>query len=136
MIREIENAQNMKDYKAHRQIQNMLANDTPVKTKDNRQYIDNIPAYDRDVQRITKSIHHKLHLGQNSLPGAQQFTTVTTVNTETLNGENLNPRIDMSYNNGQNNIDKDQMGDYIIYHWMVPTMYLKTMTQNQMCRFS
>ena len=66
MIVDIENAQNMKDYKAHRQIQNVLAKDTPVKIKDNRQYIDNIPTYDRDAQRIARSIHHKLNLGQNS----------------------------------------------------------------------
>ena len=50
MIREIEDAQNAEYYKAQRQIQNALVNDTPVKTKDNKQYIDNISVYDRDVQ--------------------------------------------------------------------------------------
>ena len=50
--------------------------DMPVKTAHNRQYIDNISTYDSDLQRISKSVHHKLDLGQNSLPGAQQYTTV------------------------------------------------------------
>ena len=50
--------------------------DTPVKTVHNRQYIDNISAYDSDLQRTSKSVHHKLDLGQNSLPRAQQYTTV------------------------------------------------------------
>ena len=81
MCWEIEDAQNVECYKAQRQIHKALVNDTPVKTRDNRQYIDNISAYDRDVQRISKSIHHKLDLGQNSLPGAQQFTTVATAAT-------------------------------------------------------
>ena len=42
----------------------------------NRQDIDNISVYDSDLQRISKSVHHKLDLGQNSLLGAQQYTTV------------------------------------------------------------
>ena len=52
--------------------------DTPVKTVHNRQYIDNISSYDSELQRISKSVPHKLDLGQNSLPGAQQYTTVET----------------------------------------------------------
>ena len=78
----------------------MLANDTPVKSKDNRQYIDNIPAYDREVQRITTLIHHRLDLGQSSLLGAQQITTVYTANSEILKTGNLNPRTNKSHNNG------------------------------------
>ena len=50
--------------------------DTPVKTVHNRQYIDNISAYDSELQRISKSVCHKLDLGPNSLLGAQQYTTV------------------------------------------------------------
>ena len=41
-----------------------------------RQYIDNVSDYDSEHYRITKSVHHKLDLGPNSLPGAQQHTTV------------------------------------------------------------
>ena len=50
--------------------------DTPVKTAHNGQYIDNISAYNSELQRISESVHHKLGLGQNSLPGAQQHTIV------------------------------------------------------------
>ena len=46
--------------------------DTPVKTKINKPYIDNIDAYNRDRALITKSLSDRLVLGQNSLPGAQQ----------------------------------------------------------------
>ena len=53
-----------------------MMGDTPVKTVHNRQYIDNKSAYDSEVQRISKSVCHKLDLGPNSLPGAQQYTTV------------------------------------------------------------
>ena len=42
----------------------------------NRQYIDNVSNYDSEHYRITMSVHHKLDLGPNSLPGAQQHTTV------------------------------------------------------------
>ena len=63
-------------FKVQRQIYSTMMGDTPVKTVHNRQYIDNISAYDSELQRISKSVHHKLHLGENSLPGAQQYTTV------------------------------------------------------------
>ena len=63
-------------YEAQRQIYSTMMGDTPVKTVHNRQYIDNISAYDSEVQRISKSVRHKLDLGPNSLPGAQQYTTV------------------------------------------------------------
>ena len=60
----------------HRQTHSTLMGDTPVKTVHNRQYIDNISAYDSELQRISKSVCHKLDLGLNSLLGAQQYTTV------------------------------------------------------------
>ena len=63
-------------YKAQRQIYSAMMGDTPVKTVHNRQYIDNISAYNSEVQRISKSVHHKLDLGPISLLGAQQYTTV------------------------------------------------------------
>ena len=50
--------------------------DTPVKTAYNRQYIDNISAYDSELQRISKSVHHKLDLGPNTLLRAKHYTTV------------------------------------------------------------
>ena len=63
-------------YKTQIQIYSAMMGDTLVKTVHNRQYMDNISAYDSEVQRISKSVHHKLDLGPKSLPGAQQYTTV------------------------------------------------------------
>ena len=63
-------------YKAQKQIHSAIMGDTPIKTVHNRQYIDKISAYDSELQRISKSVHHKLDLGPNSLLGAQQYTTV------------------------------------------------------------
>ena len=76
MHRQMEDRQIDEYYKAQRQIHSTIMGDTPVKTVYNRQYIDNISAYDSEVQRFSKSVHHKLDLGPNSLPGAQQYTTV------------------------------------------------------------
>ena len=59
-------------YEAQRCIQSAMMGDTPVKTVQNRQYID----YDNEHHRITKSVCHRLDLGPISLPGAQQHTTV------------------------------------------------------------
>ena len=60
---------------ALRHIQSAMMGDTPVKTVQNREYIDNVSNYDSEHYRITKSVHHKLDLGPNSLLGAQQHTT-------------------------------------------------------------
>ena len=54
------------------EIQDELYKDTPVKTGNNKPYIDNIDAYNRDRVPIPKSLSDRLGLGQNSLPGAQQ----------------------------------------------------------------
>ena len=76
MCRQMEDRQIDEYYKAQRQIHSTIMGDTPVKTVYNRQYIDNISVYDSEVQRISKLVCHKLDLGPNSLPGAQQYTTV------------------------------------------------------------
>ena len=65
-------------YEAQRHIQSTMMGDTPVKTVQNRQYIDNMSDYDSENHRITKSVHHRLDLGPISLLGAQQHTTVET----------------------------------------------------------
>ena len=59
-----------------RHIQSTMMGDTPVKTGQNRQCIDNVSDYDREHYRIFKSVHHRLDLGPNMLSGAQQYTTV------------------------------------------------------------
>ena len=63
-------------YEAQRHIQSAMMGDTPVKTMQNRQYIDNVSDYDSEHHRIFKSVHHKLDLGPNMLLEAQQHTTV------------------------------------------------------------
>ena len=63
-------------YEARRHIQSAMMGDTPVKTVQNRQCIDNMSDYDSEHHRISKSVHHRLDLGSISLPGAQQYTTV------------------------------------------------------------
>ena len=63
-------------YEAQRHIQSTMMGDTPVKTVQNRQYIDNVSDYDSEYHRILKSVHHRLDLGPISLLGAQQHTTV------------------------------------------------------------
>ena len=63
-------------YEARRHIQSAMMGDTPVKTVQNRQYIDNVSDFDSEHHRIFKSAHHRLDLGPISLQGAQQHTTV------------------------------------------------------------
>ena len=63
-------------YEARRHIQSTMMGDTPVKTVQNRQCIDDVSDYDSEHHRIFKSVRHRLDLGQNMLLGAQQHTTV------------------------------------------------------------
>ena len=65
-------------YEAWRQIQSAMKGDTPIKTGQNRQCIDNIMDYDREQKRIFKSVCHRLDLGPNMLLGAQPHTTVVS----------------------------------------------------------
>ena len=76
MCKSMEDRQINDFYEARRHIQSAMMGDTPVKTGQNRQCIDNVPDYDREHQEIFKSVHHRLDLGPNMLPGAQQHTTV------------------------------------------------------------
>ena len=66
-----------------KEIQNKLYKDTSVKTETNKPYIDNIDAYNRDRALRTKSLSHRLDLGQYSLPGAQQVR-VTVKHTDQM----------------------------------------------------
>ena len=58
--------------RSRKEIQDNLYKDTPVKTENNKPYINNIDAYNRDRALITKLLSDRLGLGQNSLLGAQQ----------------------------------------------------------------
>ena len=110
-------------YEAQRHIQSAMKGDTPVKTSQNRQCIDNVRDYDRKHDRILHSVRHRLDLGLNMLPGAQQHTTVESAaalriqdkfkgkydeNIYNINGqyrtelykraENMVPQLDGTYN--------------------------------------
>ena len=74
----MEDRQIMDYYEAQRQLQSAMMGDTPIKTVQNRQYIDNVSDYDSEHYGISKSVCHKLDLSPISLPGAQQHTTVET----------------------------------------------------------
>ena len=76
MYKSMEHKQIHDYYEARRHIQSAMEGDTPTKTGQNTQCIDNIRDYDREYDRILNSVHHTLDLGPNMLPGAQQHTTV------------------------------------------------------------
>ena len=78
MCKSMEDRQINDFHEAQRHIQSAMMGDTPVKTVQNRQYIDNVSDYDSKHHRILKSVCHRLDLGQISLVGAQQHTTVET----------------------------------------------------------
>ena len=63
-------------YEVQRHIQSAMMGDTPVKTVQNRQHIDNASDYDSKHHRISKLVCHRLDVGPISLLGAQQHTTV------------------------------------------------------------
>ena len=76
MYKSMEHKQIYDYYEAWRHKQSTMEGDTPVKTSHNRQCIDNVRDYDREHDRILNSVRHRLDLGPNMLPGAQQHTTV------------------------------------------------------------
>ena len=78
MCRMMEDRQITDYYQAQRHIKSAMMNDSPVKTVQNRQYIDNVSDYGSELHRISRSVRHKLDLGPISLLGAQQHTTVET----------------------------------------------------------
>ena len=71
---DLNNIDQMTNYKSMKDIRDELCKDTPQKTEINKPYIDNIDAYNRDRQLITASLSNKLDLGQNGLPGTQQVS--------------------------------------------------------------
>ena len=71
MRKSMEDRQITDYYKAQRHIQSTMKDDTPIKTGQNRQCIDNISDYDREQNRIFKSVCHRLDLGSNMFLGAQ-----------------------------------------------------------------
>ena len=76
MCKSMEDRQINDFYEAQKHVQSTMMGDTPVKTVQNRQCIDNVSDYDSEQYRISKSVHHRLDLGPNMPLGAQQHTTV------------------------------------------------------------
>ena len=135
-------------YEAQRHIQSAMEGDTPIKTGQNRQCIDNVSDYNREHDRILNSVHHGLDLGPNMLAGAQQHTTVElaaalkiqdkiegkydeniySINSQYSNemykrAENMVPQLDGTYNvSDDSNIDShsylDLASSNIIAHRM------------------
>ena len=123
MCKSMEDRQINDFYEALRQIQSAMKGDTPAKTGQNRQCIDNIIDYDREHNRIFKSVCHRFDLGPNMLLGAQQHTSVESAaalkiqdkikgkydeNMQNINGqyrnemykraENMIPQLDGTFN--------------------------------------
>ena len=66
---------NQAQYRSDRQeILMAWQKDIPIKTPDNRQVLDYLEAYVQDKLSMTRSLHDRLGLTENSLLGAQTFT--------------------------------------------------------------
>ena len=76
IYKSMEHKQTRDYYEARRHIQGAMEGNTPTKTSQNRQCIDNVRDYNREYDRILNSVCHTLDLGPNTLLGAQQYTTV------------------------------------------------------------
>ena len=100
MCKSMEDRQISDFYEARRHIQSTMKGNTPVKTGQNRQCIDNVLDYDREHHRIFKSVHHRLDLGPNMLPGAQQNTTV-----ESAAASKIQDKIEGKYDENMQNIN-------------------------------
>ena len=99
---DIENT-NPAQYRSDRQdILSSWQKDTPVKTPDNRQVLDNLEAYVQDKLSITKSLNDRLGLTDSSLQGAQSVTVAT------VQSDQLTTRIP---NNSPNSTEIGQQDD-------------------------
>ena len=100
MHKSIEERQINNFYEAQRHIQSTRKGDTPIKTGQNRQCIDNTTDYDREHNRIFKSVCHRLDLGHKMLPGVQQHTTV-----ESAAALKIQDKIEGKYDENMQNIN-------------------------------
>ena len=100
MCKSMEDRQINDFYEAWRHIQSAMMGDTPIKTGQNRQCIDNVSDYDREHHRIFKSVCHRLDLCPNMLPGAQQHTTV-----ESAAALKIQDKIEGKYNENMQNMN-------------------------------
>ena len=102
--------------------------DTPIKMPDNRQVLDNLEAYVRDKLSISRSLHDRLGLTENSLPGAQTIT-VAMVQSNQLTTRILN-YLPNNIGTGQQN-DNDYLDNREDYLYQVDgTMDIHTPTDH------
>ena len=119
MCKSIEDRQINDFYEARRHIQSAMMGDTPVKTTQNRQCIDNVPDYNSEHYRIAKSVCHRLDLGPNMLLGAQQHTTV-----ESAAALKIQDKIEGKYNENMQNINGQHRNEmYKRAENMIPQLY-------------
>ena len=64
------------DNRKRQEIQGQISKDTPVKTRDNKPYIDNVNAHNKDRALINISLSDRLDSGCKSLLGAQQIAII------------------------------------------------------------
>ena len=100
MCKSMEDRQINDYYEAWRHIQSTMKGDTPIKKGQNRQCIDNITEYDREHNRIFKSVCNRLDRGPIMLPGAQQHTTV-----ESAAALKIQDKIEGKYDEDMQNIN-------------------------------
>ena len=100
MCKSMEDRQINDFYEAQRHIQSTMKGGTPVKTGQNRQCIDNITDYDREHNRIFKSVCHRLDLGPKMLLRAQQHITV-----ESAAALKIQDKIEGKYDENMQNIN-------------------------------
>ena len=118
MCKSMEDRQINDFYEAQRHIQSAMEGDTPAKTWQNRQYIDNVTDYDREHNRIFKSVHHRLDLGPIMLPGAQQHTTV-----ESAAALKIQEKIEGKYDENMQNINGQYRNEmYKRAEYMIPQL--------------
>ena len=119
MHKSMENRQINDFYEARRHIQSAMKGDTSVKTGQNRQCIDNVSDYDSEHHRIFKSVHHRLDLGPNMLPGAQQHTTV-----KSAAALKIQDKIEGKYDENMQNINGQYRNEmYKRAENMIPQLY-------------
>ena len=119
-------------YEAQRHIQSAMKGDTPVKTGQNRQCIDNITDYDREHNRIFKTVCHRLDLGPKILLGAQQHTTV-----ESAAALKIKDKIEGKYDENMQNVNGQYRNEmYKRAENMIPQLdgtLTSQMTVTQIC---
>ena len=110
---DIENT-NQDQYISHRQeILIAWQKDTPIKMPDNRQVLDNLEAYVQDKLSISRSLHDRLGLTENSLLGAQTITVAMVQSNQlTTKIPNYSPS-NIEIGQQKNNDYQDDREDYL-----------------------